>query len=226
MKIKDINPEDLSYIVPKPYEAMKVFKCYDLDIYGVIHVGAHIGLEYDNYISIGMKNIVYIEPIQKNYDALIKRLPQTNKLKTIRIALGNTVGEVEMFVETANQGQSCSILQPGTHLISHPSITFDNKEIVPIDKLDSLGLDMSLYNVLNLDTQGYELEVLKGGVQTLEFIDLIFAEVNTWEVYKGCAKLEEVDAFLMPLGFNRVHTILYESVGYGDAIYIKTHVGR
>jgi FkbM family methyltransferase len=198
-----------------------VFEQYDLDIYGVIHVGGHYGQEYDNYVAIGMENIVYIEPLQKNYDELVSRLPQTNRLKTIQVALGNVVGEIEMFVETANQGQSSSNLDPGKHLDSYPQITFDTKETVKIDKLDNLGLDMSLYNVLNLDTQGYELEVIKGGVQALDFIDLIFVEVNTDEVYKGCAKLDELDAVLSTLGFERIYTILYGTIGYGDAIYIR-----
>jgi hypothetical protein len=127
------------------------------------------------------------------------------------------VGEVDMYVETANQGQSSSVLEPGTHLDTYPQITFDNKVKVKIDRLDNF--DFSDCNVLNIDVQGYELEVLKGATETLKHIDMILTEVNTGEVYKGCAKMEELDNYLR--GFKRVYEHIFGNINYGDAIYIR-----
>jgi FkbM family methyltransferase len=147
--------------------------------------------------------------------------PRLENTVAIQMALGNTTGEVEMFVETANHGMSSSVLEPGSHLESYPQITFDTKEKVKIDKLDNLEFDRSKFNALNLDVQGYELEVLKGAANTLDTINIIFTEVNFAEVYKGCGKLVDIDEFLRGYGFGRFFSHLYESVGYGDAIYIK-----
>ena len=52
------------------------------------------------------------------------------------------------------------------------------------------------YNFLNMDVQGYELEVLKGGTTTLEKIDYVMTEVNRAEVYKKCAMIEELSCSL------------------------------
>ena len=57
-----------------------------------------------------------------------------------------------------------------------------------------------------MDVQGYELEVLKGGEHYLNNIDYIITEVNRDEVYDGCAKIEELDAFLQKYTFIRVET--------------------
>lgn len=194
---------------------------YGLDLRGVIHVGAHVGLEYIDYVNEGLKNIMFFEPVRSSYLALLSALPEDPRVKTFNMALGNITGEVEMFIETANGGQSSSILEPGTHLQTHPKITFDSKELVKIDKLDNIDFDRSLYNVLNLDVQGYELEVLRGAENTLDYIDVIFSEVNTGEVYKGCGKMHEIDAYLLPYGIIRIHTHLYRGIGYGEAIYLK-----
>jgi FkbM family methyltransferase len=194
---------------------------YSVNMRGVLHIGAHVGQEYDDYMKYGIKNIIFFEPVVSTYTKLLETIPQSDNVKIINLALGNTTGEIDMFIETANQGMSSSILEAGTHLTSYPQITFDTKETVKIDKLDNVEFDRSLYNTINLDVQGYELEVLKGAVETLKHIDVIFSEVNMGEVYKGCAKLGDIDEFLKQYNFTRVHTHIYEDVFYGDAIYIR-----
>ena len=42
-----------------------------------------------------------------------------------------------MNIETANEGQSSSILEPKIHLKQYPHITFNSKITVPITKLDN-----------------------------------------------------------------------------------------
>ena len=57
-----------------------------------------------------------------------------------------------------------------------------------------------------MDVQGFELEVLKGGENCIKNIDYITTEVNRDEVYKDCAKVEQIDQFLDDYGFIRVET--------------------
>ena len=71
-----------------------------------------------------------------------------------------------------------------------------------------------------MDVQGYELEVLRGAKKFLTSIDFIITEVNRANVYKGCALVEELDAFLLNYGFYRAETS-WEGVTWGDAFYIK-----
>lgn len=73
-----------------------------------------------------------------------------------------------------------------------------------------------------VDTQGYELEVLKGSVKVLPRFDLLYLEVNRQETYKGCPMVEELDEFLLPFGFHRVETKWASDYhSWGDAIWIK-----
>jgi FkbM family methyltransferase len=193
----------------------------DIKMRGVIHVGAHYGQEYLDYINNGITDIVFIEPLSANYQKLLELYDFPESVKTFNLALGNIKGEVEMYVETFNHGQSSSILEPGSHLNTYPKITFDNREMVKIEKMDNLDIDRKLYNVLNIDVQGYELEVLKGAEKTLEYIDVIFTEINTGDVYKGCAKLGDLDDFLARRGFDRFWEHIHDNICYGDAIYLR-----
>ena len=45
-------------------------------------------------------------------------------------------------------------------------------------------------------------------------------EVNRDEVYKNCARVEQLDEFLLTYGFERVETT-WDGETWGDAFYIK-----
>jgi len=191
---------------------------FNLIIRGVIHIGGHRGQEYVYYKDIGLSNIIFIEPQLYNFNILSKNVGSECLL--FNTALGNLEGKIDMFTEDANQGQSSSLLQPHKHLQQYPNIVFNNKIEVDITKLDLLQINRKLYNFINIDVQGYELEVFKGGTDTLNGIDYIYAEVNRAELYKNCAFVEDIDDFLNKYGFDRVGT-WWDGITWGDALYIK-----
>ena len=195
-------------------------KRYNLQINGVIHVGAHYGQEYGDYVKQGIKHMVFFEPLALAYAKLIETLGNNKNAVAFKLALGNKVGQVAMYVETANKGMSSSVLKPELHLKYSPTITFDKREMVEIDKLDNIRLNRSLYNMINIDVQGYELQVFKGATETLKNIDIIYAEVNFEELYHGCVHVEQLDSYLRKFGFVRVFTDTAHK-SWGDALYLK-----
>jgi len=191
---------------------------YDLKIKGVIHIGGHRGQEYKYYKECGIPNIVFVEPHPINFEVMKENVGKECLL--FNVALGNKQGEVEMFVEEANEGQSSSILEPYMHLSQYPNIPFLYKIDVPITLLDLLAIDRTLYNFINIDVQGYELEVFMGGTSVLSKMDYIYSEVNRDELYRNCAKVEEIDAILAASNFERIET-WWDGVTWGDALYMK-----
>jgi FkbM family methyltransferase len=195
-------------------------KEYKLEIKGVIHIGAHFGQEFEIYKKLEIENLIFFEPVPQTFEVLKEKIG--NKAILVNAALGNIVGRVEMFIESSNQGASNSILEPEYHLIQYPNIEFTGKEKVPITKLDLFmnNQDYCEYNFINIDVQGYELEVFKGASEYLNNIDYIMTEVNRVELYKGCPTIEELDDFLSDYKFKRVETI-WDGISWGDAFYIK-----
>lgn len=194
---------------------------YNLNISGVLHIGAHFGQELLTYEKIGIKNVMFFEPLPHTFEKL-KENTKGKDVTLIQTALGNTIGEVEMNVEYANQGQSSSILDPHIHLQQYPHIKFNDKIKVNITKLDTFIEDRDKYNFINIDVQGYELEVFKGASEYLKTIDYIMTEVNRSEVYKNCPMIEEIDKHLANYGFQRVETT-WDGGTWGDAFYIKNN---
>jgi FkbM family methyltransferase len=191
---------------------------YNLSIEGVLHIGAHFGEEHSLYKKHNIKNIAYFEPLRNNFNVLKQNVNDDSLM--FNIALGSEEKQIEMFVETANNGQSSSILEPELHLVQYPHITFNSKELVNMKRLDNIELNDKKYNMINIDVQGYELEVFKGAEKTLNDINYIISEVNRGPVYKDCAQIDQLDDFLKKFGFSRVET-QWAGVVWGDAFYIK-----
>jgi len=204
---------DFSYLVKK----------YNLEIEGVIHIGAHDGGEYFEYQKHGIKNMMFFEPIPHIFDRLKNNIGEDNAV-LFEMALGNKTGRAIIYFGTDGINDSCSsMLEPDTFLRQYPNFNFSQMFEVSIDKLDNIEFNRDEYNFINIDVQGYELEVFKGAVNSLNDVDYIMSEVNSEHLYRDCVLVDELDSFLSDFGFMRVET-LWKNKGWGDALYIKNNL--
>jgi FkbM family methyltransferase len=189
-----------------------------IKIQGVIHVGGHYGQEIEMYQKCGISEGHFFEPQLKPFEVLTTKCNNFG-YKCYNVALGSTEQILEMHIEESNEGQSSSLLEPVLHLKEYPNITFNKKIQVPVKTLDSFNIQGC--NFLNVDVQGYELEVLKGAVKTLSCFDLICLEVNRAELYKGCPLIEDLILFLKNM-FILQKVVWYEGYrDWGEAVFTK-----
>ena len=113
----------------------KLKEKYNLNIKGVLHIGAHFGQEYSTYEDMNINDVMFFEPLPHTFEMLKKNVG--DKAILVNTALGNTVGTINMNVEFNNQGQSSSILEPSIHLRQYPHIKFEDVVEVNITKLDT-----------------------------------------------------------------------------------------
>lgn len=196
-------------------------KKYSINPSGVIHIGAHTGEEMTLYEELFKNDIEFhlFEPQKRLFKILHDKYKDTKNINLYKYACGEETGELSMNI-ASNDGASSSILEPKLHLEIHPDVEFTSKEVVPIEPLDNFKIHNS--DFLNIDVQGYEMNVLKGGQQTLSRIKFIILEINREEVYKDVALVEEIDSFLEVHNFLRVSTkYAYDTLPWGDALYVK-----
>ena len=199
-----------------------------IKITGAIHVGAFLGEELSQYRSLGLTNTILFEPQKKLFDIVNSKC--IIKEKVFNVALGSEEDVVGMFISDREggvfngAGASSSILAPKKYLTEHPEVTFPSKESINVKRFDKFiqenKVDTSNHNLLNVDVQGYELEVLKGMGDELNKIQLIIAEVNRDEVYENCAMIEDIDDYARGFGFERI-SVQWQSKSWGDALYVK-----
>jgi FkbM family methyltransferase len=188
----------------------------NIKINGVLHVGAHEGEENDAYLaeSVPQGNIYWVEAIPELAAALSARLPNV-----YNEAVSDRVEDVEFKI--TNNNASSSILELKDHLFEHPDIDVVRRINVATTTLDSIVNKHKIQaNFLSMDIQGAELKCLQGFEENLKMIDTIYTEVNTRELYAGCVRLEELDAWLGARGFVR-REICMTYHGWGDALYVR-----
>lgn len=196
-------------------------KKYNMNVTGIIHIGAHYGEEISEYVDNGIDDIVLFEPLSENFNILQEKIKNINaNIKSHKVALGSAPTMATMYVSN-NEQQSSSILKPKVHLIQHPNVHFPSREEVLVRTLDQFNL--TNFNFINMDVQGYELEVLKGSINTLNNVDYVYCEVNRAELYENNAFIEEIDEFLKNYNMIRVETD-WAGETWGDALYIKNAV--
>jgi FkbM family methyltransferase len=197
-----------------------ILKKYNITVRGALHIGAHECEEFDFYKRIGLapRDIIWIDAIDSN---IVKA--RERGIPNVYNAIITDKDDVEVDFNISNNGASSSILELHTHKISHPDIVYVGKfsqESITVDSFFNRNdLDATKYNLWNIDIQGAELLALKGGAESLKHVDILYLEVNEKELYKDCALVGEIDAFLLP-GFTRIFTKIGKH-GWGDAIYVR-----
>ena len=193
-------------------------------------LGAHHGQEVRQYINSGIKNIALFEPVPEHVEKITEDF-RDDDITLYQVALGSEEKTMQMNVsdfEGQNaelyKGMSTSLLKPSIHLEQYPHIKFNESIEVEVTTLDILAEEDEIvpedFNFMNIDVQGYELEVMKGASKFLPHIQFIYSEVNRAEVYEGCPMVEEIDQFLSEYNFERVDTN-WAGDTWGDALYIK-----
>ena len=197
----------------------------DITVKGVLHIGAHECEEMDAYKTIGVvpENIIWIDAIHRNvYKAQKRGIPNVYN------AIITDKDDVEVDFNVSNNTQSSSVLEVNTHKVSHPEVfyidTFSEQSITVDSFFQRNNLEAAKCNLWNIDIQGAELLALKGGMESLKHVDLLYLEVNEKELYKDCGLIGDIDEFVGRFGFIRQITKMTES-GWGDAIYVKTSSG-
>lgn len=191
----------------------------------VLHVGAHLGEEAEAYSRAGVERVLWVEA----NPGLIPQL-EVNALRfpgqTCVEAVVSDADGADAVLHLATFTMSSSILAPKEHLITYPGIHYPTdlpvKTITVDTLLSDLGVPHDAFDLLNIDVEGAELLAFKGMPKVLPHLRWVYIEVNTREMYAGCAMVDEVDAYLGGLGFERV--VMEDEGwdhGFKDALYAR-----
>ena len=167
---------------------------------------------------------------------ILPRLKETirdrKNIELKNMALGSIPGESYLHV-TANQ-LSSSLNALNTAEVSHlpqdhQSWLEEVKRLkVQVSTLDAEFKNESHILLLKLDTQGTELDILKGGVELLKRTKFVLTELNNHQLYKGACQYYEVDEFLRNHSFRLVDVVVTyhtnEEVQEYDALYENTNL--
>ena len=119
-----------------------------------VDIGAHVGL-WARGLTDKFEKVICFEPCDEFADILIKNAPKVHTIH--RCALGWREGQVAMAIEPDNTGS--------TH------VDRGKPGLIPMRPLDDFQL--TDVDFIKIDVEGYELDVIKGAINTLKNNDPI-----------------------------------------------------
>lgn len=205
-----------------------LYEKFKLNPDSCLHLGSNSAQEAETYKKLGINKVIWVEAIPSMVEAALQHLADVGCHENNSVVLacvGEEEGKEVEFKISNNESQSSSYLDLGHHSIIHPSVVYIDSFKTKIQRVDNLFPPDYFKEgkwLLNADLQGSELQAFKGMGEMLHDFDYVYSEINFKECYLGGALVEEIDAYLLQFGFNRVETGKVVGETWTDALYCKS----
>lgn len=168
------------------------------------------------------------EPIPFVCDELNLNFEGDNNFKSFNVGLGDSEGKTKFFLNLFSD--SSSMLPIGElHKKNYP-YTKDEIEIeVTVKKLDNCFEEGELQKpyLVKIDVQGFEEQVIRGGIEVIKNADMIITESSYKELYEGQSLFDALYEKLKGFGFDFMGNFEQMESAFngeplqGDAIFQK-----
>ncbi len=172
----------------------------------VIDVGANDG-GYGSLLRRGGYDgtILSFEPLQEAHARLVATAqPDAQWHIHPRGALGSESGEVQIHV-AGNSASSSILPMHETHAKAAPESRYVGVQTVRVQRLDDVRhevIDRGNRILLKIDTQGYEMPVLRGAEQLLPRVAGVQLELSLTPLYEGQVLYLEMIQWMQARGFD------------------------
>jgi len=209
-KIVDDYPSAINYGYRHIDKTMELCSYFNLNINNsIIDVGAANGIISINYAKkYKLAKIYSFEPIQSTYKILFNEIQQYQNIIGINKGLGNQSKTIKINkVKNITSSSIYNIKNEIENKFFSDYLEKNGSESIVLSTLDKEIPADEIINILKIDVQGYELEVLKGGIKTLKHTNIIVLEMQNHELYIGAPKYYALDEYLRKINF-----ILYDII--------------
>ena len=188
------------------YTSHKIIHHYKFDL--VFDVGANAGQYAREIRALGYRGtIISFEPLSKAFKVLEKNAGNDAEWQVFNYALGDK--DEQSTINISENSYSSSLYDiHDIGIEALPETQYIGKETIQVKRLDSVFPDFYTGNqqvFLKLDTQGYEKNVLEGGLDALQHVNGLQVEMSLFPVYKGANLFNDMLKYINDKGFRLVH---------------------
>ena len=196
----------------------KILSSYSIGTDTLIHVGAHLVQEARTYDSHKFKKVIWVEALP---EVVLSAKAILEEYRNQEIIQGICWSEAELNIPFhVSKGLfSSSALSMKWHKILWPGSNSVETLVLRTTTLNHLASDEQDISLINIDVQGAELQVLKGGILSLQKCDYIFLEIAVKELYRDQPLFLEIDNFLKENGFALLEYEINPETGDGSSFY-------
>jgi len=146
--------------------------------------------------------IVSFEPIEECFQQLVNNFKDDSRFDCYKVGVGEKK-EIITFYKT-NFSPASSFLKMKKETASAFAIESDcGQEKMQVDTLDNLLLsfDVPSRSFLKIDTQGFEMKILRGAKNLLDRFDFVLLELSLCQLYEEEPLFDDVYQFMIEKKF-------------------------
>ena len=219
---------------------LKIIRCYwhepnmlkslkKLNINYIFDVGSHRGESIDYFIKLkNLKKIQSFEPQKDNFLVLKKKYKNNSKVILNQIALSQNENYKDFYINDLSSTSTFSRLNKKSFWLKIKNKILNKKNpIINIVKIRSLTIDKFIkqkkiekIDLLKIDTEGHELEVLKGALKTIKEhkVKFILIELHFSKMYQNYSK-KKIELFLSKNNFFLLKKFKFPFLTFVDNLY-------
>jgi len=204
----------------------------ELDVNLVLDVGARFGDFADDLRRAGYRGrVVSFEPVTESFEILAKRAATDPEWHVARYAIGERDEQRAINVTEASELASFRQASPIGRATWGRNANVIKQELIEVRRLDSIfdrladGLGKPR-TFLKTDTQGWDLEVIRGVAGRIDTIQALMLEVHLMETYEGAPmfpdELGSVTALgLAPSGIFPISRTRSGAIHEADCVFVR-----
>ena len=200
-----------------------------LNINYIFDVGSHRGESIDYFIKLkNLKKIQSFEPQKDIFLVLKKKYKNNNKVILNQIALSQNENYKDFYINDLSSTSGFSRLNKKSLWLKIKNKILNKKNpIINKIKIRSLTIDKFIkqkkikkIDLLKIDTEGHELEVLKGALKTIQEhkVKFILIELHFSKMYQNYSK-KKIESFLAKNNFFLLKKFKFPFLSFVDNLY-------
>lgn len=174
----------------------------------ILDIGCNDGSETITFLSIFPEARLYCFEPEPRAQQHFLRAVRSTRATLVRSVVGSVDGTVTFHQSSGLPNEesarsrpegwdySGSIRKPKLHLKHHPWCLFQSSIEVPSTRLDTWARGVPLIDLIWADVQGAEVDLVKGGLETLCRTRFFYTEIDELEMYEGQINLHGLLAML------------------------------
>ena len=196
----------------------------------IIDVGAHKGEFIECSLKINSVNkVIAFEPQKKIFSLLEKKFLNNDKIFLNNIALDIDKGKKVIRINKLSSTSTLNEIDDSSFYFKFKSfLLYEKDSIISEEEIDTVSFDdffdgkiFDQNTLLKIDTEGYELNVLKGSNKKIEEVKYILIENQFSKMYKN-VDFKDSHNFLISKNFKLLKKFKFPTLHYEDRLYINS----
>ena len=182
-------------------ETMRLEEVRDMEINpaAILDIGAHSGQFYGWAKRVWPNSFIWMVEANHLHERTLENLIRFSEDAYLIAALGDEEREVTFYTRSDKPHTEGNSYYKENNYWDIPQLVQESK--MTLQKLDNLFEDESVFDIIKVDTQGSEIDILKGGKNLVSRSKAVILEVSFIPYNEGAPDSQETIEYMNEIGF-------------------------